>query len=96
MSEDMSQDMSVRMSEDVRKNVRRFPEVSTSVCADWQDHFKGRLKALHEKASVSQSMGFCFLLPPLQTRGAKDWAGSYNGSRGMTASLRMLPQPWNL
>ena len=36
----------------------------------WQDHFKGSLKALHEKASVSQSIGF--LLPSLQSGRAKE------------------------
>ena len=31
----------------------------------WQEHFKGSLKALHENASVSQSIGF--LLPAQQS-----------------------------
>ena len=37
----------------------------------WQDHVKGRLKALHEKASVSQTIGF-LLLPSLQSGRAKE------------------------
>ena len=36
----------------------------------WQEHFKGSLKALHEKASVSQSIGF--LLPAQQTGRASE------------------------
>ena len=36
----------------------------------WQDHFKGSLKALHEKSSVSQRIGF--LLPSLQSGKAKE------------------------
>ena len=36
----------------------------------WQEHFKGSLKALHEKASVSQSIGF--LLPAQQSGRANE------------------------
>ena len=36
----------------------------------WQEHFKGSLKALHEKASVSQSIGF--LLPAKQSGRANE------------------------
>ena len=36
----------------------------------WQEHFKGSLKALHEKASVSQSIGF--LLPAQQNGRANE------------------------
>ena len=36
----------------------------------WQDHFKGSLKVLHERASVSQRLGF--VLPSLQAGRAKE------------------------
>eukprot|EP00435_Cladocopium_sp_Y103_P007174 s1119_g2.t1 len=36
----------------------------------WQDHFKGSLKVLHERASVSQRLGF--ILPSLQAGRARE------------------------
>ena len=60
----------------------------------WQEHFKGSLKALHEKASVSQSIGF--LLPAQQTGRANELPAGWlmqrrqqNGSQSANAAATM-------
>ena len=63
MSERKAQRMSERMSEEFQQSVRQYVKLG-------KDHCKVSLKALHEKASVSQSIGV--LLPSLQTGGVKD------------------------
>jgi len=70
MSERMSEDMSERMSEDMLERMSENMSDRMSECEAWQDHFKGFLKTLHEKASGSQSI--FVLLPSLQTGGAKE------------------------